>query len=136
MTYLLDTNILSETRKQVRDPGVTEWIDATPTDQQRLSVLTVGEIGRGITRLRHRRDHQQAEMFATWLDEVVLAFGDRVVPVTVAVARTWGKQVARTTRIVDALIGATAQTHGWTLVTRHTKDFEHTGVRLLNPFTA
>ena len=137
MTYLLDTNIVSETRKRIRDPGVTEWITATAVEQQHLSTLTVGEIARGVTRLRLRRDHQQAERFATWRDEVVVAFETRICPITVEVAKAWGRQgPRRPASTADALIGATAEVHGWTLVTRNTKDFEHLGLPLLNPFTS
>lgn len=136
MIYLLDTNVLSETRKRLRNPGVTEWIDATPIEQQRLSALTVGEIARGVTRLRLRGDHDQAGMFDSWLSDVRTAFADRIVPVTADVAELWGREdPRRSTPVVDALIGATAQTHGWTLVTRNVQDFAHTGVRVLNPFT-
>lgn len=136
MIYLLDTNVLSETRKRSRNPGVTEWIAATPIEQQRVSALTIGEIARGVTRLRLRGDHTQATMFDGWLSEIRAAFVDRITPVTADVAELWGRyDPTRPRPLVDALIGATAQAHGWTLVTRNAKDFEHTGVRVLDPFT-
>lgn len=136
MSYLLDTNVLSETRRRRPDPGVTEWISATPPDRLHLSALTVGEIGRGISHLLYRGDHRQAALFEGWLDDVVDEFGDRIVPVTVDVARQWGRQSpARPVPTVDALIAATATVHGWTLVTRNAKDFDRADVPVLNPFT-
>jgi len=136
VSYLLDTNILSETRKRNGDPRVKEWISATSRERMHISVLTIGELGHGITQLRERGDRRQAAVIEGWLDEVVDEFGKRIVPVTLDVAREWGMQSsARPAPTVDALIAATAMVHGWTVVTRNVKDFEATGVRLLNPFT-
>jgi predicted nucleic acid-binding protein len=136
VTYLLDTNVLSETRKRRCNPGVTDWVSTTPPERLHLSALTIGEIERGITRLVERGDQRQAAVLGEWLDDVVHTFGARVLPVTVPVARQWGRQgAARPVPTVDALLAATAQVHGWTMVTRNTQDFEHTGIRLLNPFT-
>ena len=136
MTFLLDTNVLSEMRKRERNKGVAEWIAATPPERQHLSVVTVGEITRGITRVRARGDHHQVAIFESWLENVVDTFGDRIVPLTLDVARKWGAQSERQPIPVPAaLIAATAEAHDWTLVTRNVKDFERTGVRVLNPFT-
>lgn len=136
MRYLLDTNILSETRKRLQDPGVRDWVSSTPRERMHLSVLTIGEIDKGIAQLRVRGDRAQAAVFDSWLDDVIDAFGDRIVSVTLGVAREWGAlSPSQPAPAVDALIGATAEVNGWTLVTRNTKDFERTGVRLLNPFT-
>ncbi len=136
MSYLLDTNILSETRKRRSDPGVTEWISATPPDRLHLSVLTIGEIEQGITGLFQRGDHRQAAAFENWLDDIVAEFNERIVAVTVQIAREWGGQSkSQPIPTVDALIAATATVHGWTLVTRNTKDLQNTGARVLNPFT-
>ncbi|MGH3932809.1 MAG: type II toxin-antitoxin system VapC family toxin [Pseudonocardiaceae bacterium] len=135
MSYLLDTNILSETRKRNRNPGVTEWISATAQDRMHVSVLTIGEIGHGITGLRERGDRRQASILEGWLDDVVQEFGKRIIPITLDIAREWGTQ-GRTQPVpmVDGLIAATAKVHGWTVVTRNVKDFGNTGVRVLNPF--
>jgi predicted nucleic acid-binding protein len=136
VSYLLDTNILSETRKRRPDAGVTEWISATPPERMHLSVLTVGEIERGIALLLRRGDQRQAALVEAWLDTVVDEFGARIVPITVRVARQWGRQSpAAPAPSIDALIAATATVHGWTLVTRNTKDFKHTATPVLNPFT-
>jgi len=135
VSFLLDTNVLSETRKPRCNPGVTEWIAATSASRMHLSTLTIGEVGQGIAQLQNRGDHRQAAVFEEWLDDVIQAFDERIVPVTLDVAQAWGTQsLERPVSPVDGLIAATANVHGWTLVTRNTKDFEHTGVRLLNPF--
>ncbi|WP_239334688.1 type II toxin-antitoxin system VapC family toxin [Frankia sp. CiP3] len=136
MSYLLDTNVLSETRKRRQDPGVTEWISAIPPDRLYVSALTIGEIERGVTGLSQRGDHRQAAAFRSWLDNIVQEFDRRIIPVTTQIARGWGGQ-SRTQPVptIDALIAATARLHGWTLVTRNIRDFERTGVRVLNPFT-
>lgn len=136
MSYLLNTNVLSETRKPRRNPGVTQWIAATSASRMHLSALTIGEVGQEIAQLQNRGDQRQAAVFEEWLDDVIQAFGERIVPVSLDVAQAWGMQsTEQPVPPVDALIAATAKVHGWTLVTRDTKDFEHAGVRLLNPFT-
>jgi predicted nucleic acid-binding protein len=135
MTYLLDTNMLSEWRKFSPDPGVEAWFNRIHLDDVFLSVVTVGEIRRGITKLYRRNDHRQAQLLESWLTTVRDRFIDRVVPVTVDIAEEWGRiDAANPLQVPDALIAATAQVHDWTLVTRNVKDFEHTGVRVLNPF--
>jgi len=134
--YLLDTNVLSEPRKPMPDSGVLGWLDRVEPTELRLSVITVGEIRRGITKLRLRNDYQQAARYERWLFATLRQFTDRLVPVTADVAGQWGHEDARRPiPTADGLIGATAVVHGWTLVTRNTKDFEHIGVALLNPFT-
>lgn len=137
MIYLVDTNVISEQRKAAPDASVTAWFARTEPDETRISVITVGEIRRGISLLELRRDHQQAARYETWLSTTIREFGERIVPVTTDAAQRWGHQDARWAMpTADGLIGATAGAHGWTLVTRNTKDFEHVGVPLLNPFTA
>ncbi len=136
MSHLPDTNALPETRKHRRNPGVTEWISTVPVDRLYLSVLTIGEIAHGITRLLERGDHRQAAVFEGWLDDVIEEFDERTVPVTLTIARTRGAGgEAHSVPAVDVLVAATAKAHDWTLATRNTKDFDHTGVRVLNPFT-
>ena len=136
MSYLLDTNVLSETRKRRPDAGLRRWLEAAPPDRLNVSVLTIGEIERGVAQLIQRGDHRQAAVLESWLEEVVEEFGGRIVPVGVQVARQWGRQSrVQPVPAVDALIAATAKVYDWTLVTRNTKDFVHTDVRVLNPFT-
>ena len=135
MTYLLDTNVVSETRKRRRDPGVTAWLVAAPAESLYLSALTVGEIEQGVTRLVRRGDDQQALTLEAWLDDLVERFDGRILPVTSDVARKWGRaDTARPVPVVDGLIAATASAHGMTLVTRNIKDFARDDIRVLNPF--
>ena len=137
MTYLLDTNVLSETRKRRPVPGVREWIASTPADLLFVSVLTLGEIERGIARIRERGDTAQASGLERWLRDVEAGFAERIVPVTLRIAGVWGRQdLAQPIPVIDALIAATARVHGWIVVTRNTKDFERAGVQVLNPFAA
>ncbi len=135
MTYLLDTNVLSETRKRQPAEGVTEWIAATPPERLHVSVLTLGEIEQGIARIRGRGDRQQATALERWLREVELGFADRILPVTVPVVSAWGRQQhAQPLPVIDALIAATARVNEMTVVTRNVKDFEHSGVPVFSPF--
>ena len=135
MTYLLDTNVLSETRKRPPEAGVANWIAATPPDRLHVSVLTLGEIEQGIARVRGRGDQNQASALDRWLRDVQAGFEDRVLPVTLPVAAAWGRQqYTRPLPVIDALLAATARVHSLTVVTRNVKDFELSGVRVLNPF--
>lgn len=135
MSYLLDTNIVSETRRRLPNHGVHEWISAVPAEQLHVSVLTIGEIGRGVTRLRERGDGQQAGVFERWLDELVEGFGERILTIDLAVAQRWAAQSAsQPLPTSDALIAATAATHNLTLVTRNVKDFDRAGIQMINPF--
>jgi toxin FitB len=92
VTYLLDTNVLSETRKRQSAASVTDWIAATPPDRLHVSVLTLGEIEQGIARVRDRGDRHQASALERWLRDVETGFEDRVLPVTLSVAAAWGRQ--------------------------------------------
>jgi toxin FitB len=135
VSYLLDTNVLSETRKRRPAPGVTEWIAATPADQLHVSVLTLGEIEQGITLVRNRGDRQQAAALERWLREVEAGFADRIIPVTLRIAAEWGRQRhEQPIPVIDALIAATAKVHGWIVVTRNAKDIERGGAQVHNPF--
>lgn len=135
MTYLLDTNVISEGCKTRPDPAVSDWLGAVPSTELRLSVLTLGEVRHGIERIR-RRDPAQASMFEGWIDEVMVSFAGSVVPVTVEIADAWGRMMAvRPLPAIDGLLGATALVHGWTLATRNTDDLAGTGVDLYDPWT-
>jgi toxin FitB len=137
VTYLIDTNVLSETRKRQPDGGVTEWIAATPPGRLHVSVLTLGEIEQGIARIRGRGDQQQAAALERWLGEIELGFADRILPVTLPIASAWGRQqYTQPLPVIDALIAATARVSGMTVVTRNVKGFQQSGVQVLNPFTA
>jgi hypothetical protein len=135
MTYLLDTNILAETRKRQPAAGVIDWIAATAPDRMHVSVLTLGEIEQGIAKVRRRGDQYQAAALERWLRDVQAGFEKRVLPVTVAVAVAWGRQQrGQPLLVIDGLIAATARVHGMTVVTRNVKDFELAGVQVLDPF--
>jgi len=133
--YLLDTNVASETRKGSRiNAGVLAWLASVDEADLFLSVLVVGEIRKGIEQSRPN-DPTKALALEGWLRGLDQNYGDRVVPITAAVADLWGRLAAiRPLSTVDGLLAATAMVHGFTLVTRNVKDVEHTGVSLLNPF--
>jgi hypothetical protein len=135
VTYLLDTNVLSETRKRQPATAVADWIAETPPERLHVSVLTLGEIEQGIWRIRDRGDHEQAVALERWLQEVERGFADRILPITLQVASAWGRQQRRSpVPLVDGLIAATASVNGLTVVTRNVKDFERSGVQVHNPF--
>jgi hypothetical protein len=136
MSFLLDTNVISELTKRRKNARVLDWLAETRSTDHYLSVLTIGEIGRGITRLQRRGDHEQAHKVDLFLSGVRAEYQDRIVPVLLDTADEWSRHPPEhPVGIVDALIGATAQANGWTLVTRNTRDFEHLDIRLLNPFS-
>jgi len=133
--YLVDTNVISEIRKDARsNPGVAAWY-ATVTDEDLcLSVLVLGEIAKGVE-LKRRRDPAQADLLEAWLDQIKIAFGDRALPVDVTVIEAWGRMAAiRPIPVVDGLLAATAKVHDLTLVTRNEADVADLGARILNPF--
>ncbi len=132
--YLLDTDVLSALRRRERDPAVARWLEAQRTTDLYLSVVTVGEVERGIERQR-RRDPAFAEALAAWLDRVLAWYGDRVLGVDLPTARRWGQlSGALGHEGADLLIAATALEHGLTVVTGNTRHFAPTGVAVLNPF--
>lgn len=134
MSYLLDTNVVSELRRKRPAPAVIRWFDGVRSEELFLSVVVVGELRRGVELLR-RKDGPAAELIDGWLDELSTRFRDRILPVSPAVADQWGRLgVPDPLPAVDALMAATAQVHSLTLVTRNVGDFERTGVRLVDPF--
>jgi toxin FitB len=134
VSYLLDTNVLSEARNPAGDANVGAWLASVRGTELYLSVLVVGEIRQGIERLR-RRDPLQAAVFAAWLATLRRDYADRILPVTADIAEEWGRlNVPDPLPAIDGLLAATAQVHGLTLVTRNTADVARTGVALLNPF--
>lgn len=138
MTYLLDTNVVSELRKPERraDPGVRDWVAARAGSDLHLSVITILEVEVGIARLA-RRDVAQARLLQTWLDNELLdAFARRILAVDVAVARRAARLHVPDPRPErDTLIAATAAVHGLTVVTRNTRDFDSLGVAVVNPWS-
>ena len=134
MSFLLDTNVLSEIRKPDGNATVKAWFDAVPGDGLFLSALVLGEIRQGIERLQ-RRDPTQANVYDAWLETLRRDYRGRILPVTAEVAEVWGRfNVPDPLPVVDGLLAATAQVHDLTLVTRNTRDVLRTGVALLDPF--
>lgn len=135
MSYLLDTNVISELRKGQRaDHNVTAWFAELADADIFLSVLTVGEIRRGIENVR-RRDPDSAAALDRWLALLSEAHGDRILRVDRAIAEGWGRMnVPDPLPVVDGLLAATARVLGLTLVTRNVADVEGTGVELFDPF--
>ena len=132
--YLLDTNLISETRKLRADAGVIAFLAAAGSAGLFLSVLTLGELRKGVEAKR-RNDAATAARLDAWVDDIETTFADRVLPVDVAAARLWGELSARRSLpVIDTLIAATAITRGLTLVTRNTRDIATTGVPLLDPW--
>ena len=137
MSYLIDTNIISELRKGDRcDPAVATWWAKVDENELWTSALVLGEIRRGIE-LARRHDPQKAKVLESWLEEVIYGFGDRILDVDAQVADEWGRMNAiRPLPVIDALIAATARANSLTFVTRNVSDVQGVGVDLLNPFTA
>lgn len=137
MSYLVDTNVVSELRKGRRcDPGVSSWFADVSSSEIYLSALTIGEIRKGIESIR-RRDGQTAEALEAWLGELVAIHSDRILPVDANIAEPWGRfNVPDPLPVLDSLLAATASVHGLTLVTRNVRDVERTGVDCLNPFSS
>ena len=135
--FLLDTNVLSELRKGARaDENVRRWLENVDENLLFLSVLVTGEIRRGIEAIR-QRDLRAAAALERWLDTLVQAHSDRVLPVDAATADEWGRLDARgSLPVVDGLLAATAQVHDLTFVTRNVKDVVGTGIDVLDPFAS
>lgn len=135
MSFLLDTNVLSELRKGAKaDRGVRSWFELTQSTDIFLSVVTLGEIRRGIE-LKRRRDAVSARRIEEWAHRLMSQFADRVLPVDLEIADRWGHVSAvRPVDGGDGLLAATALVYELTLVTRNTDDFKGLGVELHNPF--
>lgn len=132
--YLLDTNVISETRKIRADAAVTVFLGTADPAGLFVSVLTLGELRKGVA-ARRRSDPVAADQLGAWVDGIETIFADRLLPVDAAVARLWGELSAgRSLPVIDTLIAATAIASGLTLVTRNTRDVAATGVPLVNPW--
>jgi toxin FitB len=136
VSYLLDTNVISELRKGDRaDRNVASWFDGLADEDVFLSALTLGEIRRGIESIR-RRDPKTAAALESWLGRVADQHRDRVLSIDRAIAEEWGRMnVPDPLPVVDGLLAATAKVLGLTLATRNTADVKSTGVSCVNPFS-
>lgn len=135
MRYLLDTNFISELRKENRaNRGVQAWAMANDPGLCALSVITQGEIRKGIEDVR-RTDIRQAHVIEGWLDTVLTEFSENILPVNIQIADRWGRLVS-TTQLPpqDLFLAATALEHDLTVITRNTADFEGSGARIHNPW--
>ena len=131
--YLLDTNVVSETRRPRPHGAVLEWLRTTPNDQLFVSAVTIGEIQAGIEITRDQDPARAAELEA-WLEQTLRSFA--ILPMDAAAFRQWARLMHRRPAALtnDAMIAAVAIVHGLTVVTRNVRDFEHFGVEILNPF--
>lgn len=134
MSFLLDTNVVSEIQKARPDANVRRWFDSVDDGELYLSVLVVGEIRQGVERLR-RREPKRAGAYESWLADLRLRYRDRIVPISGEIAEEWGRlNVPDPLGVIDGLLAATAKVAGLTLVTRNTAHVARTGVALLDPF--
>lgn len=137
MSYLVDTNVLSELRNRKADAKVVAWMQARPRQSLYLSVLTLGEIRKGIEGVG---DPAFRQILTDWLEvELSNYFVGRLLSIDEQVADRWGRMQAsagRTLPAIDGLLAATALQHDLTLVTRNVKDFERLGLQLVNPWEA
>ena len=132
--YLLDTVVLSELRKRRRDRNVVAWIGSVVPSDLFLSAVTIAEIELGISRQRRLNPNIAVEL-AQWLDVTLRVYGDRILPVSVPIARRWGRLAEQLgTKSLDLAIAATALEHGLIVATRNVSDFTPTEVQVLNPF--
>lgn len=135
MSYLLDTNILSETIRRAPNKFVLTWLEKIPGEALFVSVLTLGEIRKGVEAVE---DKKRREKLRLWLEHELPAwFEGRVLPVDIAVADRWGRiltEVGRPVPTIDSLLAATALHHELRLVTRNARDFEYPGLEVINPF--
>lgn len=137
MSFLVDTNVLSELRKGARaNVHLRGWFEGISPEEVYLSVLVVGELRRGVELVR-RRDTRQAAALERWLTRVTTHHAERILPVDGPVAERWGRLTAKQPgSVIDTLMAATALVHGLVLVTRNVKHVAWTGVSYLNPFEA
>lgn len=137
MSYLIDTNVLSELRRKTPDANVMSWFAARPAVTLYISVLTVGEIRKGI---ESHKDASRRHLLTDWLEtELVAFFAGRILPVDANVADRWGRMIAEAGRplpSIDSLLAATAAVNDLVLVTRNTKDFSGLPVQTFNPWTS
>lgn len=137
--YLIDTNVISEIRKGNKaNPGVRQFFDAAIQDNAPLyiSAITIGELRRGVDLIFHRGDSSQGKLLEDWLNTLLDEYQNNILGIDGEIALLWGKlRVPEPEHALDKLIAATGIIYDLTVVTRNTKDFDNTGVRLLNPFT-
>jgi len=138
MSYLLETTAISEWVKPRPDPGIVQWFDEADEDRTYLSVITLGELRKGVDRLARSRRRDRLEQWLT--SELPDRFDGRMLPVDVAIADEWGRvlataeQAGTAVNSIDALIAATASVHALQIVTRNVAHFRHLGVAVVSPW--
>ena len=136
--YLIDTNVISEARKKTKaNKGVRAFFTQAVEDETRMfiSVVTVGELRRGVEMIRHRGDLRQANQLEKWLGALLFEYKDHILDINQDIAQLWGRlRVPHPENALDKQIAATALIYDLTVVTRNHKDFSKTGACLLNPF--
>jgi hypothetical protein len=137
--YLVDTNVISEARKKSKaNTGVRAFFKQAIKDETRIfiSVVTVGELRRGVESIRYRGDVRQANQLEKWLEDLMAEYQDHILDINQDIAQLWGRlRAPHPENALDKQIAATALIYELTVVTRNHKDFVKTGVRVLNPFT-
>jgi predicted nucleic acid-binding protein len=137
LNYLLDTCVISELVKPNPDLNVVNWLQATPTERLFLSVITIGEIRKGLIKLP---DSKRKDLFTNWLNSLLEDYQTRIITIDLAVAENWGiiqgksEIKGMTMPAIDSLIAAIAYTHNLILVTRNVADFESSGLPIENPW--
>lgn len=136
--FLIDTNVISEARRGPRaNVGVRNFFGGVDAAETFLAALTLGELRRGVEKVRYLGDAPQAQLLMQWLENVEQSFADRILPFDADCAKVWGRlMVPHPQHPIDKQIAATALIHDLTVVTRNVADFAGTGVKLLNPFSA
>lgn len=137
MNYLLDTCVISELVKVTPNRSVTDWLHDTPTERLYISVITVGEIRKGLTKLP---DSKKKDLLTNWLNRLLEDYQKRILTIDLTVAENWGVIQGKAEKkglvmpTIDGLIAAIAYTHNLALVTRNVSDFEASGIPIKNPW--
>ena len=134
MSFLLDTDILSAIRRKQRDQNLEKWLLSINSLDVYISVVTIGEVERGITQQR-RNNPEFAEDLQHWLDTILQRYQQRILPLSISIAQRWGRLSAELGHnSADLMIAATALEHNLIVATRNTRHFEPTQVGLINPY--
>jgi len=137
LSYLLDTCVISEIVKPSPNTNVVDWLSHTPSESLYLSVITIGEVRKGLTKLP---DSKRKELLANWLDSLLRDYHNRIYPISLTVSENWGmiqgiaEKKGTPLASIDSLIAATAYTYNLVLITRNVRDFEATNLPIRNPW--